>query len=204
MLVDKPLRQLLADFASARPVPGGGSAAAVGSAIGAALLVMVSSLPKSRTGSEDDRTALAGVAATLTAIQHQLTEEIDADAAAYAQVVAAYRLPKASDAERAARTAAIQRALRGATDVPLGVMRLSAAALRHATTVAAHVYRPAASDARVGVALLAAAVEGAGGNVDANLGAIHDAAYVGAVRLESRRLLEQGAAARAEAERLLA
>lgn len=203
MLVDKSVRQFLAEFAAPHPTPGGGAAAAAGSALGAALLVMVASLPKSRSGSADDRTALAAVAATITAIQHQLTAEIDADATAYTQVVAAYRLPKATEVERTARTAAIQRALRVATDVPLGIMRLSAAALRHGITVAAHGYRPAASDARVGIALLAAALEGAGGNVGANLRAIRDAEYVGAVQLESRRLVEQGAAARAEAERLL-
>ncbi len=204
MLVDKSLRQLLAEFASPRPTPGGGSGAAAASSIGTALLVMVASLPKSRSGSEEDRAALAAAAATLTAIQHQLTAQIDEDAAAYERVVAAYRLPRTDEGERSARSAAVAHALRAATDVPLNVMRLSTAALTHAAAVAAHAYRPAASDARVGIALLGAALEGAGGNVDANLGAIHDEAYLGAVRLESRRLIEQGHAARAEAERLLA
>src|SRR5438034_339182 len=128
MLKDKTVRELLAAFASSDPTPGGGSASALASAIGASLLMMVAALPKTRSGSDEDRTALAAAAKALVAVQQQLLEAIDTDSTAYDAVVAAYKLPKATEAEQAARKAAIQRALRGATDVPLGVMRQSAAA----------------------------------------------------------------------------
>ena len=59
MLVDRPVREVLAAFSSSEPAPGGGSASALASAIGASLLLMVAALPKTRTGSEDDRSALA-------------------------------------------------------------------------------------------------------------------------------------------------
>ncbi len=129
-LTDQSIRNLLTAFSSADPTPGGGSASALASAVGASLLMMVAGLPKTRTGSDEDRAALASAASALADIRQTLTGAIDADTAAYDRVVAAYKRPKASADEQAARAAAIQQALRGATDVPLGVLRLSAAALR--------------------------------------------------------------------------
>ena len=114
-LVDRSVRDLLAAFSSPAPTPGGGSASALASAIGASLLLMVAGLPRTRSGSEEDRAALASAAAALAGVRDRLTEAIDADAAAYDQVVAAYKLPKASSEEQLARKAAIQRALRAAT-----------------------------------------------------------------------------------------
>lgn len=191
MITDKPLRDVIAAFASAEPTPGGGSASALASAVGTALLVMVASLPKTRSESEDDRAALTFAAGALTGIQHQLTQAIDADTAAYTQVVAAYRKPKGTKAEQTGRTAGIERALRTATDVPLGVMRLSVDALKHAEAVARHGRRAASSDIGVALALLQAGLEGARLNVRINLGGIGDKAYVDAVKAESERLAGQ-------------
>jgi methenyltetrahydrofolate cyclohydrolase len=188
MLVDKSLRDVLAAFASPRPTPGGGSASALAAATGAALLRMVAALPKTRTGSEDDRSALTAAAAGLTGVQQQLMEAVDGDAAAYDAVVAAYRQPASTDAERAGRTGAIARAMHRATDVPLGVMRLSVLGLTHAETVAAHGHRPAASDVGVAIALLRAGLHGARLNVAINLGGLSDAAYREAVAVEVQRL----------------
>jgi len=188
LLTDRTLRDLLVAFAAPDPTPGGGSASAVASAVGASLLIMVAGLPKTRTGSDDDRAALAGAATALTAVQQQLTEAIDLDAAAYDQVVAAYRLPKGGEAEQTSRAAAIQRALRSATDVPLGVMRLSGLALKQAETIAAHGHRAASSDVGVAVALLGAGFRGARLNVEINLDRLHDQAYVEAVKSELERL----------------
>jgi formiminotetrahydrofolate cyclodeaminase len=191
MITAKPLRDVIAAFASPEPTPGGGSASALAAAVGASLLAMVAAMPKSRTGSEDERTALTFAAGALTGIQHQLTEAIDTDTSAYNQVVAAYRQPKASDTEQRARKAAIDRALRAATDVPLGVMRLSVDALKHAQAVARHGHRAASSDVGVALALLQAGLEGARLNVRINLGGISDAAYADAVIAESERLAGQ-------------
>lgn len=191
MLTAKPLRELFEAFASSDPTPGGGSAAAVASALGASLLLMVTRLPKTRSGTDEDRSSLAAAAAALTGIQRQLTEAIDADADAYARVVAAYRLPGTSDADRTVRTAAVQRARQEATDVPLHVMRLSVDALTHAPSVAAHGHRPATSDVGVALALLQAGFEGARLNVFANLGGIADHVYSKAVTAESERLSER-------------
>src|SRR5438093_2667510 len=101
MLTDKSARDLLADLASPDPTPGGGSASALASAMGASLLMMVAALPKTRSGTDEDRVALAAASSALTGVQQQLIEAVDADAAAYNQVVAAYKLPKATESEQA-------------------------------------------------------------------------------------------------------
>jgi formiminotetrahydrofolate cyclodeaminase len=202
-LLDRSVRDLLSAFSSTDPTPGGGSASALASAVGASLLAMVAGLPKTRSGSDADRTALSAAADALSGIRRQLTDAIDADAAAYDQVVAAYKRPKASADEQAVRTAAIQDALRAATDVPLGVMRLSALALEQATVVAAHGYRSASSDTGVAVALLTAGTAGARLNVDVNLEAVTDGGYRDAVRAERQRLMEQIGDAATRAETLL-
>lgn len=184
MLVDRSVRDILAAFSSADPTPGGGSAAALASSVGASLLLMVAGLPKTRTNSDAERAALHGAATALTGLRQQLTEAIDADTAAYDQVVAAYRQPRATPEQQQARKAAIQRALRTATDVPLSVMRLSAEALEEAATVAEHGLAAAASDVGVARALLCAGATGARLNVETNLDGVTDAAYGDAVRHE--------------------
>jgi formiminotetrahydrofolate cyclodeaminase len=202
-LIDLSLRNLLAEFSSPDPTPGGGSASALASAVGASLLMMVAALPKTRTGAEEERAALTAAAGALGEIRRQLGDAIDADAAAYDEVVAAYKLPKASPEEQSARKATIQLALRVATDVPLGVMRSSASALSHAKTIAANGNRNAASDVGVATALLRAGLRGAGLNVATNLGSISDAAYRGAIDAETVQLSGQAAHAPDEAEALL-
>jgi len=202
-LADTPLRDLLAAFSSSEPTPGGGSAAALAAAVGASLLMMVAGLPKTRTGSDGERAALSAAAASLDGIRARLTAAIDADADAYDGVVAAYKRPKATADEQAARKSAIQQALRAATDVPLEVMRLAAAAIEQAKTIAGNGHRAAASDVGVAAALLHAGLRGAALNIDINAGSVTDQAYVAAVREESARLSEGAARAAGEAEALL-
>jgi len=199
-LTDLPLRDLLTAFSSKDPTPGGGSASALASAVGASLLMMVAGLPKTRSGSDEDRAALAQAGSALTDVRAQLTAAIDADAAAYDQVVAAYKRPKASADEQAARKAAIQQALRAATDVPLGVVRLSAAALASAIAIAAHGHRAAASDVGVAVALLRAGARGARLNVEINIGGLSDADYAKKAAAEIERLAEAAARSADEAD----
>jgi methenyltetrahydrofolate cyclohydrolase len=194
LVTELPLRSVLTRFSAPDPTPGGGSASALASSVGASLLLMVAGMPKTRSGSDDDRAALARAAAALDPVRRDLTAAIDADSAAYDQVVAAYKLPKGSAEEQAARKAAIQRALQAATEVPLGVMQQTVRALEEATIVAAHGYRSAASDVGVAVALLTAGAAGAKLNVDVNLEAIADGAYRERVAADARDLLETTAA----------
>ena len=203
MLADNTVREILAAFSAPDPTPGGGSASALASAVGTSLLMMVAGLEKTRNGSDDDRAALASASAALVAIREELTAAIDSDTAAYDQVVSAYKLPKATPDEQQARKAAIQRALRAATDVPLSVMRLSAGGCQGAATIASHGHRAAASDIGVAVALLRAGLHGARLNVEINLGRVSDPAYAAAARAEAATLAERAARAADEADALL-
>jgi methenyltetrahydrofolate cyclohydrolase len=202
-LTDQSVRDLLASFSSSDPTPGGGSASALASAVGVSLLMMVARLPKSRTGSDQDRTALTRANAALAVLGMRLTDAIDADSAAYNRVVAAHKMPKASANEQSARAAAIQQALRGATEVPLGVMRWSTAALDQAAVVAAHGHRAAGSDVGVAVGLLLAGTRGARLNVEVNIGSLADADYTNEVAADAGRLSDAASRAAEKAVALL-
>jgi formiminotetrahydrofolate cyclodeaminase len=187
---DKPLREVLEAFASASPTPGGGSACAAAGAFGTALLRMAA--------------AIAGVdAQSLGRIEERLIHAIDADAVAYRYVISAQRQPQDTPAERGLRTAAIQLALRGATEVPLSIMRLCSSALYEATEVAAHARRSTVGDIAVAMVLLRAGAEGARLTIDANLGAIKDTTYIDTVREEFKMMSDRAEMATAESERLL-
>ena len=164
---------------------------------------MVGSLPKTRSGSDEEKAALAAAVHALTGLSRRLSDAVDADAAAYDEVIAAFKLPKASAADQAARKAAVQHALRAATDVPLGVMRLSADALEQATTIAADGHQSAASDVGVALALLGAGLRGAQLNVDINLASSKDDAYASAARAEADRHARRGDSAVRTAEESL-
>ena len=191
-LIDLPTKDLLNSFSSSDPTPGGGSASALASSIGASLLMMVCGLPKTKSNSDEDRAKLQASALALTGCRQQLTEAVDADTEAYNQVVAAYKLPKATDDEKRVRKDAIQRAMRSATVVPLRVMRLSADAIKESAIVSAHGHSGASSDVGVAIALLKAGLDGARLNVDINIGSISDEPYASAVRAEVERLTARG------------
>jgi formiminotetrahydrofolate cyclodeaminase len=181
--------ELLAAFRSFEPTPGGGSAAALAGAVGASLLAMVAGLPKPKADSADGLAALGAAGDVCTRLALRLESLIDEDSAAYDGVVAAFRLPKVSDAEKAARTAAIQDAMKAATESPLEVMRGCAEALAQLPLVAGMGNPNASSDVEVARAMLTAGLRGGHLNIETNLGSIKDADYIGRVRREAETLL---------------
>jgi formiminotetrahydrofolate cyclodeaminase len=192
MTPDQPLSgrrldELLDAFASSAPVPGGGSAAALAGAVGVALLIMVASLKKKRTD-DAEPDPLTDAARRLQPLREQLTALVDRDADAYAAVMNALRLPKADEAQAAARRHALDSAMRSATEAPLETMRLCRRALGEALVVAERGIASAASDVGVAIELLRAAVHGAEMNVDANLASVRDAAYVARANAEKQQL----------------
>jgi formiminotetrahydrofolate cyclodeaminase len=188
-LTSKSVVDLLAAFRSSDPTPGGGSAAALAGAIGASLLAMVAGLPKPRAASEEDLARLRAAGARCGALAEQLTGLVDRDSEAYDHVMAAYRLPKGTDDEKAARSAAIQESMRTAIAAPLDVMRASHAATEQAVVIAEFGNRNASSDVQVGLELLRAALRGALLNVEINLASVKDADWVSRVRAETAELL---------------
>lgn len=178
------LNEVLDAFASPDPTPGGGSAAALAGALAASLLGMVANMPKTRTNTPEERRALDDVTRSLSGLRQTLTDLIDRDTAAYDLVVAAFKKPKATDEEKAARKTAIQDATRVATETPLETMRACAELLGLAKIVAEHGNRNAASDIGVGAALAMAGLTGGRLNVEINLAGLADAAYAAKVRDE--------------------
>jgi methenyltetrahydrofolate cyclohydrolase len=181
-LTERTVTDLLGAFRSPDPTPGGGSASALAGAIGASLLAMVAGLPKSRAATEEDVERLQAAGERCAALAGELTALVDRDSDAYDLVVGAYRKPKGTDAEKAARSAAIQEAMRAAIEAPLEVMRACAAAAEQGVVVATLGNRSAASDVQVGFELLGAGLRGAKLNVEINLGSVKDAGYVEKVR----------------------
>ncbi len=192
--------QLLDALGSSDPTPGGGTASAIVGAMGTSLLIMVSGLTKSKSNTNEEKVALAAARHALEPLRAELMRLADADADAFDQVMAAYRRPKAGDDEQAARTAAIQRALRQATVVPLETLRVCAAAMPHATRVAECGNRSAASDVGVGIGLLDAAAAGVAANVRINLDGLKDEGFKSAALSETSRLASE-TASRARAAR---
>jgi methenyltetrahydrofolate cyclohydrolase len=194
------LSAFLDALASPEPTPGGGTAAAVAGAMGASLLIMVSGLAKSRTGSDEEGVALRETRAALSSVRERFMALADADTEAFNQVMAAYRLPKSTDAEQAARKASVQQALTAATTAPLETLRTAGEAMRLGRVVAQHGNRNAASDVGVGLGLVQAAADGAIANVRINAGSLQDEAFKASatetVEELSQRIGNDAAAAR--------
>jgi len=164
-----PVGELTSRLASHDPIPGGGSAAAIAGAMGAALVGMVAELTIGRPDAEAQAAELASLRDDAARYRDELLTLAQTDAAAYAAVVAARKLPKSTDDEKAARRAAIDTAMVGAADAPLHVARLAAATLELAARIAPIGNPNAASDAGVAAQLASAAVRGAVLNVRINL-----------------------------------
>jgi formiminotetrahydrofolate cyclodeaminase len=199
-LAERTVLDLLAAFRSPDPTPGGGSASALAGAIGASLLAMVAGLPKSRAAAKEDAARLRAAGARCAEVSDRLAALIDRDSEAYDLVVSAYRRPKSTDEEKAARSAAIQDAMRAAIAAPLDVIRACAAAVEQGVVIAGLGNPSASSDVQVGLELLAAGLRGAKLNVEINLGTVKDAEYTSKVRRDveefERAATHEAAAAR--------
>lgn len=187
-LIDRTVHELLAAFRASDPTPGGGSASALSGATGASLLAMVAGLPTPAASTPQDIQELHGAGARCADLALALEASIDRDSDAYDGVVAAYRMPKSTDEEKAARSARIQTAMRDAIETPLDVMRTCRGAIEQAAAIARLANRNAASDVRVALELLQAGLRGAGENVEINLGSVKDREYAAAVKAETERL----------------
>src|SRR5262245_9830052 len=123
---DLSIAAFLDVLARPEPTPGGGTAAAIAAATGTSLLMMVAGLTKTRNGTAEEAAALGEARLALERIRERLVRLADVDSEAFNEVMAAYRLPKATDEEKAARKRAIQQGLRSATDAPLETLRAAA------------------------------------------------------------------------------
>ena len=178
-------RPFLDAVAAPSAVPGGGSVAALAGALAASLGQMVASLSRQKKSQAAHVEQLTALLAELRAAGDVLAEAIDRDAQSYEAVMIAFRLPKVTPAEQAARTATIQQATRGAAEVPLHVAETSATLFELLGQLEGFSSASMISDLRVGRLMAAAATQGALENVAINLESITDAEYAATTRAKA-------------------
>jgi formiminotetrahydrofolate cyclodeaminase len=178
------VQDFVEQLASASPTPGGGSASALAGAMAAAMVEMAANLTIGREKFRDVEEEMKVILGRAGELRDMMLAAVDEDTDAYGEVSAAYKLPKDSDAEKAARTAAIQEALKGATEVPLRVAKAAMETYQLAQIAMEKANPNVASDARVALLLAEAAREGARANVDINLGMIKDEDFLARMRDE--------------------
>jgi formiminotetrahydrofolate cyclodeaminase len=174
-ILDSGVGEFLSQLGSSEPAPGGGAAAALAGALGAALVQMTANLTIGRPRLADVEPQARRIEARAAELRKRLARLGDADAEAFEQVSAAYRLPRGNDAEKAARSQAIQAALQRAAAVPLQTAQACAAVLEIADEAAPVLNSAVISDVVVGALLARAALESAGVNVEINMASMTDA-----------------------------
>jgi formiminotetrahydrofolate cyclodeaminase len=190
MIKDKTIQQFLDQLASKAPTPGGGSAAAIMGAMGAALVSMMCNLTVGRKNYEAVEGEMKEALEQAESLRERLTDMVRADVEAFDRVMAAYGLPKDTDEQKQARSQAIQEALKAATEVPLECARACAEVVRLSKTVAEKGNRNVVSDAGVAVLAGYAALRSAALNVYVNTGAIKDEAFVSSRLEELSRIMD--------------
>jgi formiminotetrahydrofolate cyclodeaminase len=163
----------LEELAAKTPTPGGGAAAGLGAALGAALLSMVANYTTGERYADREQEMLA-IVAELAGLRTAALQAMDDDERAFGAVAAAYALPRSSDEEKAARGAAIQLALHAATEPPAAVGGICVRLAELALVLAEKGNRNVVSDVGVGASFARAAVDSALLNVAINARQITD------------------------------
>ncbi len=173
-LVKMNLRQFCNETLSDSPAPGGGSVAALMGALGVSLGGMVANLSAGKRGWDAKLGYFSECATKAQRLKDELLFLVDEDTAAFNKVMAAFALPKDSAEEKAARSAAIQKANQYAAEIPLRVMETASEAYPILAQMAEEGNPASISDVGVGLLALRAAIEGAAMNVRINLAGLKD------------------------------
>ncbi|MEG0919256.1 MAG: cyclodeaminase/cyclohydrolase family protein [Anaerovoracaceae bacterium] len=168
-LMDMEIKAYLELLASKAPAPGGGSVSALAGAQGCALLAMVCDLTTGKEKYQDYEMLCIEAKEDAKGLMKELIEAVDKDTEAYSKVSEAFKLPKATEEEKAARSQAIRQATVGATEVPFWVMTLGYKGLRVARDLVGQSNPNAASDVGVAALNLNSTIKGAWLNVKINL-----------------------------------
>ena len=194
MITQSSVEKFLDDLASGAPTPGGGSAAAIMGAMGAALVSMVCNVTIGKKGYEGVEAEMKAVLSESERVRRRLTDMVAEDIAAFDSIMSAYKLPKATDQEKTLRGAAIQAGLRRATETPLECARVCADVIALARRASEHGYLNVISDGGVGVLAGFTALRSAALNVYINAPALKDRVFAEQATQELGKLLEAGAA----------
>lgn len=194
-LIDMTCKGFAEETASESPAPGGGSISAYMGTLGAALGTMVANLSSHKPGWDDRWEEFSDWAEKGQVVMQELLHLVDEDTAAFNRIMAVFAMPKSTDEEKAARSAALQEATLYATEVPLRTMRASLAVFPIVRAMAAEGNPNSVSDAGVGALAARSAVYGARLNVRINAAGLKD-------RTKAAALVAEADAIAAEAERL--
>lgn len=175
-LVDMTVKDYLDLLKSDAPAPGGGSVSALSAAQGVGLVAMVADLTIGREKYAEYQDVCQSAKAGALKLYAEFVEGIDKDTEAFNKVSAAYKLPKDTDEQKAARSAAIREANVGATEVPFETVKLCLEGLKVTETMVGRSNPNAASDLGVAALNLLAGIRGAWLNVKINLPGIKDEA----------------------------
>lgn len=191
MLIDHKVTEYLEKAAAGTAVPGGGSVAALNAALAAGLTEMVANLTVGKKGYEAVEEEMIALAEKASQLRKKLTAAIDQDADAYTEVMAAYRLPRATDEETAVRKQKIQDAIKHAALVPLEVARDALAVIELSGQAIRKGNKNAASDGAVAAMNARTAALAAIYNVKINLSSIDDDSFVDKLAYEVKELETQ-------------
>lgn len=188
-LVDMTLNDFSKLLASAAPAPGGGSAAALEGAVGAALTSMVASLTVGKKKYAEHEALTQELLEKTEAVRVKFVDVIDRDTEAFNGISAVFAMPKDTDEQKATRAAAMQEALKACTQTPFDMMTYALEALELTGRAVGKSNASAASDLGVAALSLKAAVQGAWLNILINVGGIKDSAFVERYRSEGEAIL---------------
>ena len=189
-LADMTVTVFTDTVASDAPAPGGGSVAALAGSIGAALTAMVACLTQGRKKYADFAAYAAQVEEKGNDLKRRLMDVMDRDTEAFNLVSAAFGMPKTTDEEKAARSAAIQEGLKACTKTPMEMMELMDETIALAHSLLEKGFNDtAASDLGVAFLSLKAGIQGAWLNVLINIGSLKDQAFAEEYRAKGETLL---------------
>lgn len=185
MLADLTVKDFLNKVAGNDPVPGGGSIAALNGALASALATMVTRLTLGKKGYEVSEEVMQHAQTITVRFLDEFVVLIDKDSDAYNEVFACFKLPKNSDEEKAARSAAIQEATKQAAMVPMEVAGKALEIMPVIADIARLGNQNAITDACVAMMAARSAVLGALLNVRINLGSLKDKELAGRLQAEA-------------------
>ena len=189
-LTDLTSKDFLTALASSAPAPGGGGGAAMAGAMAAALASMVCNLTIGKEKFAAQECEVKALLQEAEQVRQDLLALVEDDAAVFNSFMACYKLPKTTDAEKAARTAAIRKAAKQAAEVPLAIARASYKVLQLAHRLVIIGNPGVITDGACSALLARAALRCAEYNVRINLGLTKDEAYNEQVAAELNKLLK--------------
>src|SRR5215470_5964306 len=183
-------RPFLDAVATPAATPGGGSASAFAGALAAALGQMVAGLSRKKKSQAAYVDQLSTALDEMRKAADELAGAIDRDAESYDAVMAAFKLPQGNEEETAQRETAIQKATKGAAEVPLQVAERTVALFERLGQLERIVAASMRSDLHVARLMASAGARGALANVEINLDGLKDAAYVASMKAKAAALRE--------------